>query len=171
MGATVFAWLLVVLAWSCAAKGPADSCLAVLRGAQRHERVGDGAARRGEPRNARRGARGEAAAHLASLVRGGCRDGGGGVADLAVKLIDANGDLVAEEIAHDAEGVVRTCLEHPGVYTLVLRMADGAGDYVVSSFMGGDRKRARRRRRAGFGRDLRVSDGARSGAQLHWQHG
>ena len=25
MGATFFAWLLVVLAWSCAAKGPADS--------------------------------------------------------------------------------------------------------------------------------------------------
>ena len=59
--------------------------------------------------------------------------------NLSLKLIDTNGDLVAEEIAHDAEGVVRTCLEHPGVYTLVLRMADGAGDYVVSSFMGGDR--------------------------------
>ena len=72
-------------------------------------------------------------------MRGDCRNGRGSVADLSLKLIDANGELVAEEIAHDAEGVVRTCLEHPGVYTLVLRMADGAGDYVVSSFMGGDR--------------------------------
>ena len=64
--------------------------------------------------------------------------GGAGVGDLALRLLDPDGNLVAEEKAHDVEAVVRACLERPGQYVAVLRMAQGAGEYLVSSWTGGD---------------------------------
>jgi hypothetical protein len=64
--------------------------------------------------------------------------GGAGVTDLSLRLIDPEGNVVAEEKAHDVEAVVRTCLERPGPYFAVVRMAEGAGEYLVSSWTGGD---------------------------------
>jgi len=64
--------------------------------------------------------------------------GGSGVGDLAIRLLDRDNNLVAEETVHDAEAVVRTCLDRPGQYVAVLRMAQGAGEYLVSSWTGGE---------------------------------
>ncbi|HKQ68289.1 MAG TPA: hypothetical protein VJT73_03080, partial [Polyangiaceae bacterium] len=64
--------------------------------------------------------------------------GGPGVSDLALRLSDAEGQIVGEERAHDAEAVVRVCLERPGEYVAIIRMAEGSGEYVASSFTGGE---------------------------------
>jgi hypothetical protein len=64
--------------------------------------------------------------------------GGAGVVDLGLVLADPEGKIVAEERARDAEAVVRACPEQPGTYFAVLRMTEGAGEYLVSSWRGGD---------------------------------
>jgi hypothetical protein len=64
--------------------------------------------------------------------------GGAGVSDLSLRLLDPEGNVVAEENAHDVEAVVRVCLEKPGQYVAAVRMAQGAGEYLVSSWTGGD---------------------------------
>jgi hypothetical protein len=64
--------------------------------------------------------------------------GGAGVADLALSLLDPEGNVVAEEKTHDVEAVVRTCLDRPGQYVALLKMAQGSGEYLVSSWTGGD---------------------------------
>jgi hypothetical protein len=64
--------------------------------------------------------------------------GGAGVADIALRLLDPDGNLVVQEKTHDVEAVVRACLERPGQYVAVLRMEQGAGEYLVSSWTGGD---------------------------------
>jgi hypothetical protein len=57
-----------------------------------------------------------------------------GVRDLDVTLLDPSGALVARDTAHEPEATVRACVESPGTYTLVLRMASGAGDYLLATW-------------------------------------
>jgi hypothetical protein len=64
--------------------------------------------------------------------------GGAGVEDLDLSLVDSDDRVVAREQVHDAEAVVRTCPEQPGNYFAVVRMARGAGEYLVSSWRGGE---------------------------------
>jgi hypothetical protein len=63
--------------------------------------------------------------------------GGEGVRDLDASLIDPAGTPVAHDTARDPEAVVRACLERAGTYTLVVKMADGAGDFLAATWSGG----------------------------------
>ena len=64
--------------------------------------------------------------------------GGAGVDDLGLQLVDPEGKVVAEETARDVEAVLRRCVDRPGAYTVRLRMARGAGEYLISSWTGGE---------------------------------
>lgn len=63
--------------------------------------------------------------------------GGGGVRDLDVTLLDADGEPVARDATADAQAAVRACPERGGRFTLLVRMARGAGDFVAASWTGG----------------------------------
>jgi len=64
--------------------------------------------------------------------------GGTGVDDLALQLLDPEGKIVAEETSRDVQAVLRSCVDRPGAYAVRLRMAHGAGEYLVSSWTGGE---------------------------------
>jgi hypothetical protein len=64
--------------------------------------------------------------------------GGTGVDDLALQLVDPEGKVIAEETAREVEAVLRSCVDRPGAYSVRLRMARGAGEYLVSSWTGGE---------------------------------
>src|SRR5687767_3593357 len=64
--------------------------------------------------------------------------GGTGVGDLGLELLDPEGKVVAEETARDVEAVLRSCVDRPGMYSVRLRMARGAEEYLVSSWTGGE---------------------------------
>jgi hypothetical protein len=65
--------------------------------------------------------------------------GGAGVAELSLRLLDPEAKLVAEQNAKAPDmAVMRTCLERPGQYVAVLRVTQGSGEYLVSSWTGGD---------------------------------
>ncbi len=63
--------------------------------------------------------------------------GGAGVRDLDVTLVDASNHPVAHDTTHDAQAVVRACVDTPGTYTMVVRMAAGAGDFLAATWVGG----------------------------------
>ena len=63
--------------------------------------------------------------------------GGDGVRDIDVTLVDPSGSLVAHDTTHEPQAVVRACLDAPGTYTLVVRMAQGSGGYVAATWSGG----------------------------------
>jgi Bacterial pre-peptidase C-terminal domain len=64
--------------------------------------------------------------------------GGSGVDDLGLQLLDPEGNVIAEEMARDVQAVLRRCVDRPGKYAVRLRMARGAGEYLVSSWTGGE---------------------------------
>jgi len=64
--------------------------------------------------------------------------GGNGVDDLALQLLDPEGKVVAEETASGGEAVLRSCVDRPGAYAVRLRMSHGAGEYLLSSWTGGE---------------------------------
>lgn len=63
--------------------------------------------------------------------------GGSGVRDLDVALLDADDKPVAHDTTKDAQAAVRTCPERAGKYTLVVKMAEGGGDFLAASWAGG----------------------------------
>ncbi len=75
----------------------------------------------------------ELAAQCTTIVAMGTE----GVRDLDVTLIDPAGAVVARDAAHEPEATVRACVESAGTYTLVLKMASGAGDYLLASWTPG----------------------------------
>ena len=64
--------------------------------------------------------------------------GGAGVDDLGLQLLDPEGKVVAEETSRDVQAVLRSCVDRPGAYAVRLRMARGAGEYLISSWSGGE---------------------------------
>jgi hypothetical protein len=64
--------------------------------------------------------------------------GGNGVDDLTLQLVDPDGKVVAEETARGVEAVLRSCVDRPGAYAVRLRMSHGAGEYLLSSWTGGE---------------------------------
>jgi len=64
--------------------------------------------------------------------------GGAGVDDIGLQLLDPEGKIVAEETSRDVQAVLRSCVDRPGAYAVRLRMARGAGEYLVSSWTGGE---------------------------------
>lgn len=65
--------------------------------------------------------------------------GGAGARDVALTLIDPDGHAIAKDDTQDAEAAMRACVDQPGAYVLVVKMEAGAGEYLVSSWSGGDR--------------------------------
>ena len=64
--------------------------------------------------------------------------GGSGTRQLEIELLGPDGSSVARSTARDAEAVLRACVERPGEYVAVVKMVSGAGDYIASSWTGGD---------------------------------
>jgi hypothetical protein len=63
--------------------------------------------------------------------------GGEGVADLDATLLDPDDKPVGHDTTRDPQAVVRACVERPGAYTLVLKMAAGAGEFLAATWTGG----------------------------------
>ncbi len=63
--------------------------------------------------------------------------GGAGVADLDATLLDPDGKPVAHDTTKDAQAVVRACVDRPGAYVLVVRMAEGTGEFLAGTWTGG----------------------------------
>ncbi len=62
--------------------------------------------------------------------------GGQGVSDLDVRVLDPDDELVGADDTKDAHAAVRVCPEKAGRYTLLVRMARGAGDFVAGTWAG-----------------------------------
>jgi hypothetical protein len=58
--------------------------------------------------------------------------------ELTLRLRDPEGKLVAEKTSAESELVLRTCIDRPGSYAALLRMSRGSGEYLLSSWTGGD---------------------------------
>jgi hypothetical protein len=63
--------------------------------------------------------------------------GGEGVRDLDASLIDSSGSPIAHDATRDPQAVVRVCVDRSGTYALVVRMAEGAGDFLAATWSGG----------------------------------
>src|SRR5690606_17217609 len=63
--------------------------------------------------------------------------GGPGVSDLDVGVLDADDKLLGADATKDAQAAVRVCPEKGGRFTIVVRMARGAGDFVAGTWTGG----------------------------------
>ena len=63
--------------------------------------------------------------------------GGDGVRDLDASLLDPAGAPVAHDTTRDPQAVVRACVEHGGMYALVVKMTEGAGDFLAATWSGG----------------------------------
>jgi hypothetical protein len=63
--------------------------------------------------------------------------GGTGVRDLDVALLDADDKPVAHDTTKDAQAALRTCPDRAGKFTLVVKMAQGGGDFLAATWAGG----------------------------------
>jgi hypothetical protein len=63
--------------------------------------------------------------------------GGDGVRDLDASLVDPSGASIAHDATRDPQAVVRVCIDHPGTYALVVKMSEGAGDFLAATWSGG----------------------------------
>jgi hypothetical protein len=63
--------------------------------------------------------------------------GGDGVRDLDATLLDTQNNAVAHDTTKEPEAVLRACVDTPGTYTLVVKMAGGAGSFVAAAWSGG----------------------------------
>jgi hypothetical protein len=63
--------------------------------------------------------------------------GGAGVRDVDVALLDADDKPVAHDTTQAPQAALRVCPATAGRYTLVVKMAAGAGDYVTATWAGG----------------------------------
>ena len=63
--------------------------------------------------------------------------GGPGVRDLDVSLLDADDKPVAHDTTKEPQATLRTCPAAAGHFTLVVKMAAGAGDFMTATWAGG----------------------------------
>lgn len=63
--------------------------------------------------------------------------GGPGVRDLDVSLLDADDKPVARDTTKEPQATLRTCPEAGGRFSLVVKMAAGAGDFMAATWSGG----------------------------------
>ncbi len=62
---------------------------------------------------------------------------GSGVRDLDAQLLDSQGRPVAHDTTAEPQATVHVCPEGAGTFTLVIRMAAGAGSWVAAAWQGG----------------------------------
>ncbi|MDB4939373.1 MAG: hypothetical protein JWP87_6345 [Labilithrix sp.] len=63
--------------------------------------------------------------------------GGPGVRDLDVALLDPDDKPVAHDTTTEPQATLRACPESAGRYTLVVKMAAGAGEFMAATWTGG----------------------------------
>jgi len=63
--------------------------------------------------------------------------GGEGVRDIDAALLDSRGSSIAHDTTAEPQAVLRSCLESADTYALVVRVASGAGPWVVATWVGG----------------------------------
>ena len=80
-------------------------------------------------------------AHLSLDLPAGCSAvavvGGGGIRDVDASLSDAKGRPLAHDTTGEPQAVLRACVDAAETYTLVVRVASGAGPWVVATWAGG----------------------------------
>lgn len=62
--------------------------------------------------------------------------GGPGVRDVDAVLLDPDDKPVTHDTTRDAQAAIRTCPEKPAKYTLVVKMAQGSGEFVTATWAG-----------------------------------
>lgn len=62
--------------------------------------------------------------------------GSGGIADLDLTVVDANGDTLASDGTSDRQAAVQVCAPRAGDYAVVLRVAEGHGEYTLGTWGG-----------------------------------
>ena len=63
--------------------------------------------------------------------------GSPGVRDLDIALLDADDKPITHDTTKEPQATLRTCPEAAGRYTLVVKMAAGAGDFMAATWSGG----------------------------------
>ena len=63
--------------------------------------------------------------------------GNDGVRDIDLTLLDPAGNPIARDASHDAQAVVRACIDAPGTYTMLVHMASGSGEFLAATWAGG----------------------------------
>jgi hypothetical protein len=63
--------------------------------------------------------------------------GAAGVRDLDVALLDADDRVLAQDGTRDAQATTRICPDRGGRFTVVVKMARGAGEFLAASWTGG----------------------------------
>jgi len=63
--------------------------------------------------------------------------GSANVRDIDLTVLDPDDKPIAHDTTKDAQAVVRACAEKGGRFTLVVKMAQGAGDFVAATWTGG----------------------------------
>lgn len=63
--------------------------------------------------------------------------GGDGVRDLDLSVVDGQGTVLARDTTHDPQAVLRVCVDAPGAYSLVVKMAAGSGEFLAATWTGG----------------------------------
>ncbi len=63
--------------------------------------------------------------------------GSSGVRDIDVQVLDADDKPLAHDTTKDAQAVVRACTDKGGRLTLVVKMAQGSGDFIATTWSGG----------------------------------
>ena len=58
------------------------------------------------------------------------------VQNINVRVVDADGDLVAEDVTHDRQAAIQACPDTSGTYQVAVSMAAGQGGYIVTSWSG-----------------------------------
>jgi hypothetical protein len=62
--------------------------------------------------------------------------GAAGVRDLDVELLDPDDKSLGHDVTNDSEAVVKACPARAGRFTIVVRMAHGAGEFLAASWVG-----------------------------------
>ena len=62
--------------------------------------------------------------------------GGEGVRDLDATLLDPQGRPLAHDTTAEAQAVLRTCVDAPAAYVLVVKLASGSGEWVAATWQG-----------------------------------
>lgn len=65
--------------------------------------------------------------------------GSDGVRDLDLRVLDPDGEPMANDETHDAQAAVQVCPSRAGAHRVELTMSGGQGGYIVSSWQGGVR--------------------------------
>jgi hypothetical protein len=63
--------------------------------------------------------------------------GSSGVRDIDLVVLDPDDKPIAHDTTKDSQAVVRACAEKGGRFTLVVKMAQGSGDFVAATWTGG----------------------------------